>query len=222
MTRIHWPLLSWQFGQTLPVTLIALPLAMVYVVLREEPFEFRVDQVPALFVLLHSLAIVWSLGRVRSVGFGYLYTQGYSRGALWGHMMLASLAAVMAVWLPVAASIWLPIRSAFQDVVLRNPYAPFMSPAERAFTLWWLWVYSVLVPLFHYAWVRSSAALRGLVSGHILAFATVAAQFTVWLSLPRGWQAGWIRASLASAFLAAAIVLMVGGYRLHSRMEVRG
>ena len=220
--HIYWPLLWWQFRQALPFAVKAAVVLALYVLFCDEPLRFAVEQVPALIVFAHCLAVAWRLGRVRSAAFGYLYTQGYSRGALGGHTMLASLASVLTVWLPMAALIWLPLRSSFQDTVFENVYFPFMGPTERSLTLWCLATYFCLIPVFHYAWIRSSLPMRGIMSGHVLAVAAVVALLSFWLGVPQWMCFGWPNVVIIGAFLAAAFVLVLAGWRVHYRMEVRG
>jgi len=220
--RIHWPLLWWQFRQTLPFAIKATVVLAVYVLFCGEPLQFHVYEVPALIVFAHCLAIAWRMGRVRSPAFAYLYIQGYSRGVLWGHTMLASLASVLMMWLPMAALIWLPIRSSFQDTVFQNACFPFMGPTERSLTLWCLATYFCLIPIFHYAWIRSSLPMRGVVSGHVLAAATVVALLSFWLGVPQWLRFGWPSIAIVGMFSSAAFVLLLVGWRVHYRMEVRG
>ena len=220
--RVHWPLFWWQYRQTLPFAMKAMVVLAIYVLFAGEPLRFRIDQVPAMIVLAHCLAVPWRLGRVRSAAFGYLYVQGYSRRSLWGHTMLASLASALTVWLPMAALIWLPLRSSFQDAVMQNAYFPFMGPTERALTLWCLATYFCLIPVFHYAWIRSSLPRRGILSGHVLAAAAFAALLAFWIGAPRWLRCGWPSIAIVGAFAGAALVLLLSGRSVHDRMEVRG
>ena len=53
----------------------------------------------AVFILIHSVAITFILGRVRSRSFAFIYTRGFSRDVLWLHKMLASVVSVFVAWL---------------------------------------------------------------------------------------------------------------------------
>jgi hypothetical protein len=106
--------------QCLPATLIGLPLACFYVLLTRKPLDWT-NPWMGLFVLVHSLAIVFCLGRYRSPAFAFLYTRGYSRDELWLHKLLATALTVLAVWLPLALIVWLPIR---RVGMLFRPYFP--------------------------------------------------------------------------------------------------
>ncbi len=94
-------LLLFLLRQTLPATLVGLPIACLYVLFSREVIG-STDAWPFVFILVHSLVLVQLLGRFRSPSFAFVYSRGYSRGSLWLHIMLASVVSVLLVWLPAA------------------------------------------------------------------------------------------------------------------------
>ncbi|MGZ0165567.1 MAG: hypothetical protein ACKVII_16705 [Planctomycetales bacterium] len=216
--RINMELLRWQFRQTLPVTLVSLPLAVLYVLQTGDRLLFRFESLAMVFVMVHCLAIAWRLGRTSLPEFRFLYSQGYSRDALFAHTMLASLLALLAVWVPVGLLIFLPIRSSVQ-VAAGNPWFPFAAWTERAFVWRWFLASLILLPAFHYAWIRASLARRGVYSGYVLAAATVLVCGILWgnaggISQTETYWTGTF------ALLASAVTLLIGGWIVHRRIEV--
>ena len=70
--KISIPLVTTFLRQTLPVTLVGLPIVGLYVLFASEPLRWD-DKWVALFILCHSIAIAVSLGRFRSSAFAFLY-----------------------------------------------------------------------------------------------------------------------------------------------------
>jgi hypothetical protein len=64
--------------------------------------------------------------------------------------------------------------------------------------------------------------MRGVASGHVLAAATVVALLSFWFGVPQWLRFGWPSIAIVGAFLSAAFVLLLAGWRVHDRMEVRG
>lgn len=207
-------LLFFLLRQTWPATLIAVPAACMYSLLKPDLLHGR-DPWPAVFILVHSLILTALLGRFRTAGFAFLCTRGYSRHSLWGHTMLASLLAVLAAWGPAAVILWGGLRSRLQQALL-SPYFPVMAPREAPVPLVWLAGYALLLPAFHYAWIRQAQPTRGRDGGVFLAVGLVVAVFSVIAVDP----AGWFRWPLWAAAAATALVLLAAGRRLHQRMEV--
>ncbi|MBN1591128.1 MAG: hypothetical protein JW888_16560 [Pirellulales bacterium] len=218
---LNWRLLRWQSRDVRLITLVGLPVALIYTLCTSEPFGLNVETAGWvwLFVLIHSVLITWRLGRTRNRTFGFLYTQGYTRNALWGHTMLASAASVLAVWLPSAFVIWLGLRSSYQDM-LGNCWFPLMGPTEWSYPFWWLLLYAMLLPALHYAWIRYAQPTWGLLSGALLAVGLVVAIMSIWnsvrvLELPE--VARWL---ILGGLATTSISLLIGGWRLHGRLEV--
>jgi hypothetical protein len=76
--NIKLSLIGTFLRQTLGVTLIALPVMLLFVLFYRNVLEWY-NTWTSLFVLVHSIMIVFCLGRFRSRSFAYIYTRGYSR-----------------------------------------------------------------------------------------------------------------------------------------------
>ncbi len=216
--HIQWPLFFWIFRSLSLLTLISSSLATAYVLLHDNPLEFFLDVNAVVFVISHSFLISLLLGRVRSESFAFLYSQGFSRDLLWRHVWLATLTSVLATWVPCAVLILTPLRSQFQDW-MQNPWFPLMAPAESRFLTRSLLFYGMLLPIFHYEWIRSSMPFRGRVSGHLL----VIDYFVCGLFLTeRLWYFGTdlARTSMFLGFITISAILGLFGYWLHKRLEV--
>ena len=201
---------------------VALPVACLWVLFTKEPLSlFQQIGLPTTFILLHSLAITAQLGKFRTAPFAYFYSRGFSRDKLWGHQMLASLLAVGWVWLPAALLVWTPARSAVQDLLYRSPYYPLMSPREVWVPLWWLAGYAILLPVFHYAWIRQAQPVRWPTSGNWLALALVVA-FVTLFNVPNSAirASAWYVHGLLGGGVLIAAVLLIAGRRLHRQLEV--
>ena len=215
--KVRMALLRWLLRPTLTVTLPAVVLACWYVLVHREPLQWR-DGWVGLFVVAHGCLLSSCLGKYRSGTFAFTYTRGYSRDALWGHTMLATLLAVLAVWLPVAAIIWLPIRSRFQDVVFQSPFFPLFEGAEDAVPWVWLAGYGLMMPWLHYAWIRQAQPCRGSGGGSWLAAAFVVSAIT---ALNAGRLEDWVATVAWVAGVLLTVVLLLAGRRLHRRVEVQ-
>ncbi len=215
--RIKMSLLTLMMRQCLPATLIGLPVACFYVLLTRKPLDWA-NPWMGLFVLAHSIAIAFCLGRYRSPGFAFLYTRGYSRDQLWVHQVLVTVLAVLTVWLPLALLVWLPIRSSVQDVLFRSPYFPILMIREAVVPWAWLTGYAFLLPLFHYVWIRRAQPLAGGDGVVLLAVGTVIVIgiFMLFGRLPHWfWMLLWVLAAIVTGTNLAASL------RLHRRIEVQ-
>ena len=168
MLKVKVGLLRHLMRQLLPVTLVGLPVACLYVLLWRDVLRWR-NEWALVFILIHGLVLTQVLGRFRKGSFGFLYTRGYSRNSIWAHTMLASVLAVLAVWAPAAIIVWTPLRGVAQDALFRSPFFPVMAPREASVPLAWLILYGLLVPAFHYAWIRSAQPARGGSGGAFVA-----------------------------------------------------
>lgn len=214
--RVKVSLLKMLFRQTLPVTVIGLPVGCFYVLFTREPLLWW-NPWMALFVLVHSIAIAFCFGRYRSRSFAFLYTRGYSRNELWMHKMLGTILSVLAVWLPIGLIIWLPIRSNVQDKLFMSPYFPLMMIREASVPLSWLGGYALLLPLFHYVWIRQAQPMQGANGVKLLAVGVVVVIGTLMLFR---WHQLWFR-TLCYALSAVMIATtLVAGRILHKRLEV--
>lgn len=216
--RINGPLFLWMFRPLRGLTIVTAITASAYVLFHDQPLYFPRDTATKLFIVIHCFLISRLAGRVRSETFAFLYSQGFSRDTLWSHMWLATAASVLATWLPCAVLILTPLRSSVQDYLL-NPWFPLMSPTERPFLMWSLFLYFLLVPVFHYEWIRSSMPFRGVVNGHLLA---VSYFVFAGLLTERFWQFSpdTARMWLAGGFVLVSAILGLFGCWMHRRMEV--
>ncbi len=201
--RVRGGLLWFLLCQTRPVTLVAVPAAALYVLLTPAVLNERAVG-PVFFVLVHTLLVTSRFGRSKASDFAFLYTRGYSRDSLWAHTMLASSAAVLAAWLPAAVLVWTGARGVVQDRLLQNPEFPIMADSEMLLPLKWLLGYVVLLPIYHYAWIRGAQPTRGRLGGVVAAGALV-----VGLLPLAGWvcPVDWFR-WLAYVIYGAAILVM--------------
>jgi len=211
-------LLAMLFRQSLPVTLIALPIGCLYVLFAREPLGWQ-NPWMALFVLVHSIAIAVSLGRFRSRSFAFLYTRGYSRDELYVHKLVGTALLVLAVWLPIALIIWTPIRSIVQDKLFVSPYFPIMAIREAAVPWAWLGGYAILLPLFHYVWIRRAQPTRGGNGVVLLAIGVVLAMAIL---MTFRWHPQWFRNLLWILSVIVILTNLIAGWLLHRRLEVHG
>jgi len=216
MMGLHVSLLRWSLRTTLPATAIAVPAAWLYALVASAPLAWN-DEWVVVFVLVHSIALAMLQGRFRTGGFAFLYTRGYSRDTLWAHTMLASLVSVLMVWLPVALFIWLPIRSLVQDRIFQSPWFPLVMPREASVPGVCLGFYLVLLPSFHYAWMRMAQPTRGQLAGLFLACGIAVVLLS--LIVMRRWTESFAWLVCAAGLIIAAISL-IAGFRLHRKMEV--
>lgn len=213
---VRGALLRFLLRQTLPGTLAAALSALVYVLLDPGVLDWRCRW-PALFVLAHSCFVTVAVGRSRSGAFAFTYTRGYSRDCLWAHAMMASAMSVAAVWLPAAVTVWTGLRSSVQDTVFMSQDFPVMATREAGVPVAWLLGYTVLLPTFHYAWIRSSQPTRGRNAGLFLSAGVVVGVFAVTATNPR---AEWFRWFACAGCVAVGAIMLIAGRRLHRRLEV--
>lgn len=216
---IAWPLAIWLFRPLRWLTIAASFVATLYVLLQPKPLDFRRDPLAILFVLIHAFLISRLVGRVRSESFGFLYAQGFSRKTVWSHLWVATIASVGLAWLPACLLILTPLRGFFQGA-LQNPWFPLMAATEWSFLSWAVLLYALVLPVFHYEWMRSSTPFRGLISGHALAIAYLVIPCLLADRL-FGYGASPYRSGLIAVFAAVSLVLTIFGRWIHQRMEVQ-
>jgi hypothetical protein len=214
---IKFSLIGTFLRQTLGVTLIALPVLVIFALFYREVLMWY-NVWTTLFVLIHSIMIVFCLGRFRSRSFAYIYTRGYSRDELWLNKMIATVISILVVWLPAAVVVWLPIRSVIQDKMFMSPYFPLMMIREVVVPFFWLFGYAVLVPLFHYTWIRRAQPTRGGSGAVLLAIAFVIAAWTLMLFR---WHPDWFKIVIWSASAVMTSAGLVGGMLLHRNVEIQ-
>jgi hypothetical protein len=205
--------------QSLPATVLGALSLTIYVLFHQNVMIWR-DSLPLYFVGFHCLLLAWLLGRFNTPAFAFLYSRGYSRDQLWGHMMLASVISALAAWLPAALIVWTGLRSHLFDL-LENPYFPVMAPLETIVPLAWLVFYFMLMPIFHYVWIRYAQPTRGRLGG-LIAAAVILFAFTMSFDLNRApFLNEWIFWLMGLTFAAAIFCTLYGGRTLHRFLEVR-
>jgi len=215
--RIKYALIGLFFRQALPVTLLALPALCLFVLFYREILDWRNTWI-SIFILIHSALLTLCLGQFRSRAFSFIYTRGFSRDVLWIHKMLATGLSVFLVWIPAALIVWLPIRSSVQDKLFISPYFPLMVPREASVPWFWLFGYAILLPLFHYVWIRRAQPTRGSNGAVLLAIGMVIAAATL---MNFRWYPTWF---LNLIWIVSAIMTataLIGGFLLHRTLEVQ-
>lgn len=176
------------------------------------------DPRPCLIVLLQCLLLAVLLGRFETPSCAFLYSRGYSRDALWGHMMLVSGLSVLTACLLAGLTIWTGLRSAIHDS-LQSPYFPIMAPRETWTPLAWLGLSLLLAPAFHYGWIRRAQPIRGGQGGNVVVVGLLATLVVGWdmVYYLNGWFA-WLSGTL---YVVVVVCLVLGGRALHRSVEVR-
>ncbi len=218
---INRALLVWQCRLMLPVTLVAMLVAVGYAAFEPGLLRWQKDFLALLFITIHGWWLVLSVGRPTSGGVAFLYGHGFDRDTLWKHTLLASALAVGAVWVPVAICVWSPLRGAVQSWLYDNPEFSLMAPLETSYPWFLLLAYSVWIPMLHYAWIREAQPFRGGSSGRWLAVALVVASFTIGNAAPLRQAPPWMINSFVVAALVLSGMLLLAGRRLHRDLEVR-
>jgi hypothetical protein len=214
--KIKMSLLKIMFRETLPATLIALLISCVYVLFTRKVLSWQNSWL-AIIILAHSIAITTLSGRYRSRSFAFLYTRGFTRDELWFHKMLSTVLSVLAVWLPVSLIIWLPARSFIQDKLFVSPYFPLMMIREASVPWAWLGGYAILLPLFHYVWIRRAQPLRGENGVVFLAIGVVIVIATL---MTFRWHPMWFRILIYCLSTVMIITCLIAGRILHRKIEV--
>jgi hypothetical protein len=215
--KIKISLLKILFRQTLPVTLIALSIGCVYVVYARRVLIWQ-NAFIGIFILAHCIAIATLSGRYRSRAFAFLYTRGFTRDELWFHKMLSTVVSVLAVWLPMALIVWLPVRSYVQDNLFGSPYFPLMMIREASVPWMWLAGYAILLPLFHYVWIRRAQPLRGE-NGVVFLAVGVVIVITILMSFSR--HPLWFRILIYVLSTVMIVTCLIAGRILHRNLEVQ-
>ena len=176
------------------------------------------DPLPTLGVLAYCLAQTGSRGRFQSRGFAFLYSRGFSRDVLWGHLWLATGVVLLAVWLPGAAVIWTGLRSSIHDRVFQSPNFPIMAPRETMVPLVWLAMIVPLLAAFHYAWIRLAQPTRGRAGGFFVPAAVIFTGLTIFGSVY--YLPTWFAWLAGAAAIVATAAMLIGGRIIHRSLEV--
>ncbi|MBN2579026.1 MAG: hypothetical protein JXB10_08555 [Pirellulales bacterium] len=206
LLRIYW-------RQALPATGWGLLSLTLYALICPGVMSWR-DLLPMQFIGLQCLLLAILLGRFNTPAFAFLYSRGYSRNQLWGHLMLVSVLSVFIAWLPAALTVWSGLRSSLHDW-FQSPYFPVMAPREALVPWIWLGIYLVFLPAFHYAWIRLAQPTRGQNGGILAAGAMIAALLAVYS------MNGWFAWPCVGTFSLMVPVFLLGARMLHRNLEVR-
>ena len=173
---------------------------------------------PTLIIILHSALLAALLGRFNSPAFAFIHSRGYSRDALWGHIMLVSLLSAFMACLPAGMLVWTGLRSYLYDL-LGNPNFPIMGPLEMVVPVVWLCFYIVLIPIFHYVWTRLGQPTRGGLAGIAIVIAILFAFMEVADNM---YLLNQCVLRLCEVMLVIIVVcLLLVGRKLHRLLEVR-
>jgi len=218
MKSIRWGLLKYHSRQALPATAVA-TLGLGLLALLWPGVLTPRDPWPALVIFAQCFMVAATFGRFEWPSFAFTYSRGYSRDSLWGHMMLASVLSILLAWLVASLMLWTGLRSLLHDRLLHSPYFPIMAPRETWVPMVWLGLYVLLVPAFHYAWIRRAQPTKGRQGGNFVVIGLLAA-LLVGLNTARyldGWFA-WLSGAL---YVPVVVCLILGGRALHRSLEVR-
>ena len=120
------------------------------------------------------------------------------------------------------------VRSLVQDQLIVNPYFLNSTFGESWVPWVWLYGYVVVLPMMHYAWVRSKHSARGKLNGWVLMSFGVA--ILIWSFFQSSPTEHWknpvpapffLLLILVVAFILATALLLIAGRRLHGTMESR-
>ncbi len=211
LLRILW-------RRALPATLLGMLGLVAYVLIWPALMTLK-DPWPEMVVFVQCFFLAGLLGSFKSPAFAFIYSRGYSRDALWRHVMLISALSILVGWLPAALVVWSGLRSVIHDHLFQSPYFPVMAPFETYVSCVWLAVGVLLMPAFHYVWIRLVQPTKGGESGIGLATELFLALFLVFvtpnfLSGSMVWLAG-------ASYGVVLVVLLLGGRVLHRSVEVR-
>lgn len=205
------------FAHCAPVTIVALLVGVPYLLLATSPLESYNAWINV-FLLAHCIALATRLGRMQGTSTEFLYTQGYTRDQIWTHLMAGTVLSVLAVWLPMALCLWLGLRSAVQDHVMVSPYYPLLSVREMALPWSWLCAYGLLLPVFHYVWIRRAQPTRGSDGALLIAAGLVVVAGTL---VSFRWHADWFMGVCWVLFGLMTLTALWAGRALHRTMEVQ-
>jgi hypothetical protein len=211
LLRILW-------REALPATLVGGIGLSAYTLLWPDVMT-AADPWPGRLIFVQCLLLAALLGRFRSPAFAFVYSRGYTRDALWCHMMLASALSVLASWLPGVLIVWTGLRSVVHDHLFQSPYFPVMAPCETWVPLVWLGPYLLFTPAFHYVWIRLAHPSKGGHGGFYASLMLVLALVMApnMSSLLPGYVA-WLA---GVSYMVALVAVVLGGRALHRSLEVR-
>lgn len=211
LLRILW-------REALPATLFGMLGLGAYALLWTDIMTIH-DIWPALLIFVQCLLLAGLLGRFMSPSFAFIYSRGYTRDAIWGHVMLVSVLSIVIAWLSGALIVWTGLRSSVHDCRFQSPDFPILAQFENDVPLFWLGLSILLASAFHYAWIRRAQPTHSEFAGHFMASAIIASLVTVFcmVSYFHGWFA-WLS---GVSYIVVLFCLVLGGRALHRSSEVR-
>jgi hypothetical protein len=210
LLRIYW-------RQALPATVLGFFSMSIYALVYPDVMSWR-DLLPPCMAGLQCILLAWLLGRFNTPEFAFVYSRGYCRDTLWGHMMLVSVFSALAAWLPAAMIVWSGLLSCILDK-FGSPYFPIMAPLETPVPWAWLGCYLALIPICHYAWIRLAQPTRGRFGG-ILCAAGLVIVFLLTFDMLY-FLDGWFAWMSGATFGVTLLCLVYGSRKLHRLLEVR-
>jgi hypothetical protein len=215
---VHRGLLRMSWLQAMPATWFGILSLSVYALFWPELMTIR-DAWPPRIVFVQCLLLAVLLGRFKSPTFAFLYSRGYSRDSLWGHMMLVSFLSIVVSWLPASLIVWTGLRSLLQDNLFQSRYFPLLAPFEIWAPFVWLGIALLLMPAFHYAWIRNAQSTRGEFGGYAISIGLLIA---LQMSFDMAFSVyGWLAWLSGFAYVVMWACLVIGGRILHRSLEVR-
>jgi len=214
---VRWGLLKFLWRRAVPVTVLS-TLALALLALCWPDVLTPRDFWPGVIVLVQCMLLAKTFGRFASPTFAFTVSRGYSRDALWGHMMLASGLSAITAWLVAGLVLWTGLRGGLHDL-WQSPYFPVMAPREATVPLTWLALYGLLLPACHYGWIRAAQPTRDGHGGTFVILGLLVA-LLVGFRLVRHLD-GWLEWLVGVLYVIAVVCLVAGGRILHRSLEVR-
>lgn len=215
--QLNRTLIRWYFQTVRTPTLVAAAVASGFALF----YTGRLAEItipPLLFIMAQSVFTTRQMTRFDTPSAAFLYTRGFSRDRLWSHRIAAHLLCALAVWGPASLLVWLGVRSVIQDQLVENPYYPLMKSADYGVPLVWLATYLLLVGAVEYGPVRRAQPTRDRDAGYIIECGLMFLLIVTFAGLS---ESPRLSIPIAVVVAFASIVLLVGGWRLHRRIEIQ-
>lgn len=212
-------LFRWLLWEMSTVTGCAIFVMLAFLLLNPEVMRFRAGGDISVFVFVHSLMIVRTICLVRKPSFGFLLMSGVSRDQHWRHITITALSSGLLVWGLGAAIVFSGLRSKIQDQS-DNPAFPFMGVTEQPVMIWCFVEYLILIPVLHYAWIRSSQTTRGADNGFLMTIGVVLLAITIDDAIDFSNAPTWVSSVIAFGFLLVSLGATLATRRAYLRLEI--
>lgn len=214
----RFQLFRWQFWQLWKINLLITLAIGAYVLMRVVPFS-RPELLLFVCVTIHSALVVRKLSSASAIKSKLLYSKDLTRDQIWWQTFFASVASGLLVYGTAFLLMWLQIRSAVQEHLV-NPYFPIFATKELWVPGMWMLTYLLVMPLFHYAFIRGRQAWRNRGSGWatLLVGLGLFSWYTSKMALGTYTSTDYL--IFASCHVPAAVVLIVATWRMHRTMEL--